>query len=146
MRWIATRSYAIYLLHTLILYRVYENTVGSFGKTGAVLAFLLVTALASEVLYRFVEVPAALVGDLAARIWSTGRRPPEPSAAPIRRGGGIDRGRRPTARNIGACPGTTTSSASVGARSQLITADEALPGRARSRCRCPTHTSSTATR
>ncbi|WP_124392088.1 acyltransferase [Rhodococcus wratislaviensis] len=58
VRWTATRSYAIYLVHTLILYRVYEHTVGSFGETGAVIAFLVVTALVSEALYRWVEVPA----------------------------------------------------------------------------------------
>ncbi len=28
--------YAIYLVHTLILYRVYENAVGPLGRTGAV--------------------------------------------------------------------------------------------------------------
>lgn len=59
VHWTATRSYAIYLVHTLILYRVYENTVGPLGRTGAVIAFLLVTAAVSEVLYRWVEVPAA---------------------------------------------------------------------------------------
>ncbi|RZK95289.1 MAG: acyltransferase [Rhodococcus sp. (in: high G+C Gram-positive bacteria)] len=58
VRWTATRSYAIYLVHTLILYRVYEHTVGSFGETGAVIAFLVVTALVAEALYRWVEVPA----------------------------------------------------------------------------------------
>lgn len=57
MRWTATRSYAIYLVHTLILYRVYEHTVGSFGETGAVIAFLVVTALVSEAMYRWVESP-----------------------------------------------------------------------------------------
>ncbi|MBC2641369.1 MULTISPECIES: acyltransferase [unclassified Rhodococcus (in: high G+C Gram-positive bacteria)] len=58
VRWTATRSYAIYLVHTLILYRVYEHTVGAFGETGAVVAFLVVTALVAEGLYRWVEVPA----------------------------------------------------------------------------------------
>lgn len=56
--WTATRSFAIYLVHTLVLYRVYENTVGHLGPTGAVLAFVVVCALVSEALYRFVEVPA----------------------------------------------------------------------------------------
>ena len=56
--WTATRSFAIYLVHTLVLYRVYENTVGYVGRTGAVLAFVVVCALVSEALYRFVEVPA----------------------------------------------------------------------------------------
>lgn len=59
IRWTATRSYAIYLVHTLLLYRVYENTVGTLGRTGAVIAFLVVTAAVSEALYRWVEVPAA---------------------------------------------------------------------------------------
>ncbi|PTR22525.1 peptidoglycan/LPS O-acetylase OafA/YrhL [Rhodococcus sp. OK519] len=73
IRWTATRSYAIYLVHTLILYRVYENAVGPLGRTGAVVVFLVVTALVSEVLYRWVEVPAAR--------WLTGRtRRPDSSA------------------------------------------------------------------
>lgn len=59
VRWTATRSYAIYLVHTLILYRVYENAVGPFGRTGAIVAFLIATAIVSEVLYRWVELPAA---------------------------------------------------------------------------------------
>ncbi|QCQ94054.1 acyltransferase family protein [Rhodococcus sp. SGAir0479] len=71
VRWTATRSYAIYLVHTLILYRVYENTVGSLGRTGAVLVFLAVTAAVSELLYRGVEVPAARW--IAGRTRSIGR-------------------------------------------------------------------------
>ncbi|QTJ66587.1 acyltransferase [Rhodococcus sp. ZPP] len=59
VRWTATRSYAIYLVHTLVLYRVYEHTVGHFGATGAIVVFLLVTALISEALYRWVELPAS---------------------------------------------------------------------------------------
>lgn len=118
VRWVATRSYAIYLLHTLILYRVYELTVGHVGKTGAVLAFLLVTALASEAMYRFVEVPGGRwVGDLAARIWgprsaTAAAAGPEPSAGLESSVGGESSGdARPTASNIAACPGMTTSSA-----------------------------------
>ncbi|RVW02555.1 acyltransferase family protein [Rhodococcus spongiicola] len=85
IRWTATRSYAIYLVHTLILYRVYENAVGPFGPTGAVIAFLIVTAGVSEVLYRWVEVPAARW--LSARTRGIGQRPaktpePEPSRTP----------------------------------------------------------------
>ncbi|MGF7124838.1 acyltransferase family protein [Rhodococcus sp. BE178] len=91
IRWTATRSYAIYLVHTLILYRVYENAVGPLGRTGAVIAFLAVTALVSEVLYRWVEVPAARW--LSSRTSRIGRKatpseppkppePPEPTGAP----------------------------------------------------------------
>lgn len=59
VRWTATRSYAIYLVHTLVLYRVYDLAVDHLGTTGAMLTFLLVTAAISEALYRGVEVPAA---------------------------------------------------------------------------------------
>ncbi|MFC4606160.1 acyltransferase family protein [Rhodococcus kronopolitis] len=121
VRWVATRSYAIYLLHTLILYRVFQLTVDSVGTTGAVLAFLVVTAAASELMYRFVEVPGGrLVGDLAARIWS--REPtdppapavPDPAAAAGPEGWtGVESAvvvdRSP--RSIEECPGMTTSSA-----------------------------------
>ncbi|QNG20877.1 acyltransferase [Rhodococcus triatomae] len=58
VRWTSQRSFAIYLIHTLVLYRVYENTVGFVGPTGAVVAFLLVTAVVADVMYRWVEVPA----------------------------------------------------------------------------------------
>ncbi len=72
LHWTATRSYAIYLVHTLVLYRVYENTVAHLGRTGAVLAFLVVCAAVSELLYRGVEVPAAR--------WISARwLPPRPS-------------------------------------------------------------------
>ncbi|ORI25146.1 acyltransferase [Rhodococcus sp. 1168] len=59
VRWTSTRSYAIYLVHTLILYRVYENVVPLTGPTGAVIVFVGVTAVVSEMVYRWVEVPAA---------------------------------------------------------------------------------------
>ena len=59
VRWIATRSYAIYLLQTLVLYRVYDETVQVVGKTGAIVAFLVVTGLVSEAGYRWIEVPCA---------------------------------------------------------------------------------------
>jgi peptidoglycan/LPS O-acetylase OafA/YrhL len=58
VHWVGTRSYAIYLLHTLILYRVFEFCAGWLGTTGAIIAFLAVTAVASEVAFRVVEVPA----------------------------------------------------------------------------------------
>ena len=79
VRWTATRSYAIYLVHTLILYRVYEHTVGPLGRTGAVIAFLIVTAAVSEVLYRWVEVPAGRW--LAAHTGRIGREPRESALA-----------------------------------------------------------------
>ena len=69
VRWTGTRSYAIYLLHTLILYRAYDLAVGALGKTGAVIVFLAATAVASELLYKLVEVPAGRwIGSLASRV------------------------------------------------------------------------------
>ena len=69
VRWVGTRSYAIYLLHTLILYRAYDWSVGLFGQSGAVVVFLVVTAVASELLYRAVEVPAGRwIGAVSDRI------------------------------------------------------------------------------
>ncbi len=58
VRWLGTRSYPIYLVHTLILYRVYDRTVGLLGPTGAVALYLVVTALVAEAAYRWIEVPA----------------------------------------------------------------------------------------
>ncbi len=57
--WVATRSYCIYLTHTLVMYRIYENTVGTVGTTAAVALLVLGCGLVAEVLYRSVEVPAA---------------------------------------------------------------------------------------
>jgi peptidoglycan/LPS O-acetylase OafA/YrhL len=73
VRWLATRSYAIYLLHTLILYRAYDLTVDYVGKTAAIGVFLLVTAAAAELLYRAVEVPAGRW--ISARSARMGRSP-----------------------------------------------------------------------
>ncbi|MGW0040831.1 acyltransferase family protein [Rhodococcus sp. NPDC003348] len=89
IRWTGTRSYAIYLLHTLILYRAYDWTVGLFGKTGAVLVFLAVTAAAAELLYRAVEVPAGRwVGSVASRV---GAPKPAPAQAVRAESDGADR-------------------------------------------------------
>ncbi len=77
--WTATRSFAIYLVHTLVLYRVYENTVGHLGRTGAVLAFAVVCGLVSEALYRFVEVPA---GRWITTGGSSAHRRPVPPSRP----------------------------------------------------------------
>nr|WP_305093369.1 acyltransferase [Prescottella sp. R16] len=79
VRWTATRSYAIYLVHTLILYRVYENTVDLLGRTGAIIAFLIVTAAVSDAVYRWIEVPAARwIGERTRNIG----RDREPAASP----------------------------------------------------------------
>ncbi|NLU63810.1 acyltransferase [Rhodococcus sp. HNM0563] len=59
VHWVSTRSYAIYLVHTLVMYRIYENTVGFVGMTGAVICLIIGVALVSELVYRGVEVPAA---------------------------------------------------------------------------------------
>ncbi len=59
VNWVATRSYAIYLTHTLVMYRIYENTVGVVGQTGAIVCLLIGCGLVAEVVYRAVEVPAA---------------------------------------------------------------------------------------
>ncbi|QBJ96657.1 acyltransferase [Rhodococcus sp. ABRD24] len=79
IRWTASRSYAIYLVHTLILYRVYEHAVVPFGRTGAVVVFLIATAAVSEMLYRWVEVPGARW--ISARVARIGGRtePTEPT-------------------------------------------------------------------
>jgi peptidoglycan/LPS O-acetylase OafA/YrhL len=57
--WIGTRSYAIYLIHTLVLYRIYAAVEPHFGPTAAVLAFLTGTAALAEIIYRWIELPAA---------------------------------------------------------------------------------------
>lgn len=57
--WIGTRSYAIYLIHTLVLYRIYENVEPHLGPSIAVLVFLAGTAALAEIMYRWIELPAA---------------------------------------------------------------------------------------
>ena len=59
VKWLSTRSYVIYLVHTLILYRVVENTVLYVGPTLAFALFLLATAAVAEIGYRWVELPGA---------------------------------------------------------------------------------------
>jgi peptidoglycan/LPS O-acetylase OafA/YrhL len=75
--WMATRSYTIYLLHTLVLYRIYALLAPHVGSTVAVAVFLLITGLVADAVYRWVEVPAARW--ITAR-WS-GRRPAVTAAA-----------------------------------------------------------------
>ncbi|MFF0816362.1 acyltransferase family protein [Rhodococcus sp. NPDC003318] len=80
VRWTGTRSYAIYLLHTLILYRAYDWTVALVGKTGAVVVFLTATAIAAELLYRGIEVPMGRwIGSVASRIGAPPPRERDPS-------------------------------------------------------------------
>lgn len=59
IRWIGTRSYAIYLIHTLVLYRIYATVEPHLGPSAAVLAFLAGTAFLAEIMYRWIELPAA---------------------------------------------------------------------------------------
>jgi len=59
VEWVATRSYCIYLTHTLVMYRIYENTVEIVGMTGAIVLVILGCGLVAEVFYRGIEVPAA---------------------------------------------------------------------------------------
>lgn len=59
VHWLGTRSYAIYLLHTLVLYRTYNLVEPSLGTSAAVIVFLAVTAALAEITYRWVEQPAA---------------------------------------------------------------------------------------
>ncbi|MGV8872513.1 MAG: acyltransferase family protein [Rhodococcus sp. (in: high G+C Gram-positive bacteria)] len=59
IHWLGTRSYAIYLLHTLVLYRTYNLIEPHLGTSAAVLAFLAITAILADIVYRCVEQPAA---------------------------------------------------------------------------------------
>ncbi|KQU54020.1 acyltransferase [Rhodococcus sp. Leaf278] len=59
VHWIGTRSYAIYLIHTLVLYRIYATVEPHLGPSAAVLAFLAGTAVLAEIMYRWIELPAA---------------------------------------------------------------------------------------
>ncbi|MGU3437373.1 acyltransferase family protein [Actinomycetes bacterium M1A6_2h] len=71
VHWMATRSYTIYLVHTLVLYRIYALIAPHAGSTVAVAVFLVITGLIADALYRWIEVPAARW--ITAR-WA-GRRP-----------------------------------------------------------------------
>lgn len=70
VHWLATRSYTIYLVHTLVLYKVYLLVEPHLGATVAVVVFAVVTGVVSDVMYRYVETPAAR---WISRHWS-GRR------------------------------------------------------------------------
>lgn len=84
VKWVASRSYAIYLTHTLVMYRIYENTVDLVGTTGAIVLLLIGCGLVAEVVYRTVEVPAARwisARWLAPERAATGRAVPAPTRA-----------------------------------------------------------------
>ncbi|MGB6179720.1 MAG: acyltransferase [Rhodococcus sp. (in: high G+C Gram-positive bacteria)] len=76
VHWMATRSYTIYLVHTLVLYRIYSLVEPHLGPTAAVAVFAAVTFVLSDVIYRYVETPAAR---WIASHWS-GSRPVTPPA------------------------------------------------------------------
>lgn len=59
VHWLATRSYTVYLVHTLVLYRVYSLVEPHLGPTAAVAVFLVVTGVISDLVYRYVETPAS---------------------------------------------------------------------------------------
>ncbi|WP_084611762.1 acyltransferase family protein [Tomitella biformata] len=58
VHWLSSRSFGIYLLHTLMLYSIFNFTEPYLGTTGAVLAFLLVLFVLVEAFYRWIEQPA----------------------------------------------------------------------------------------
>ena len=58
VRWLSTRSYGIYLIHTLVLYSVFNFSAPHVGTTGGVVAFLVVLFVFVEVFYRWIEQPA----------------------------------------------------------------------------------------
>lgn len=96
VHWLSSRSYGVYLLHTLILYRLYNYTEPYVGKTGAVLAFLVVLVAVVEVFHRLVEKPAGRwIGEKTKNIGAPRKVPavveavsepvdPEREPAPVR--------------------------------------------------------------
>lgn len=58
VHWLSSRSYGIYLLHTLMLYSIFNFAEPYLGTTGAVVAFLIVLFVAVEGFYRWIEQPA----------------------------------------------------------------------------------------
>lgn len=58
VHWLSSRSFGIYLLHTLMLYSIFNWAAPHVGTTGAVIVFLVALFLAVEVFYRLVEQPA----------------------------------------------------------------------------------------
>lgn len=82
VRWLSTRSYGIYLLHTLMLYSIYNLAAPYVGKTGAVIVFLGALFIAVEVFYRWIEQPAGRwVGRKAKSIGSKGKKVPDDALA-----------------------------------------------------------------
>ena len=82
VHWLSSRSYGIYLLHTLLLYSIYNLAEPHVGTTGAVLAFLLALFLAVEAFYRWFEQPAGRwVGRMTKSIGEKKKAPKVPAVA-----------------------------------------------------------------
>lgn len=82
VRWLSSRSYGIYLLHTLMLYSIYNFAAPYVGKTGAVIVFLCALFLAVEVFYRWIEQPAGRwVGRRTRKIGEKGKAVTDASLA-----------------------------------------------------------------
>jgi peptidoglycan/LPS O-acetylase OafA/YrhL len=82
LRFLADRSYSLYLLHSVVAFTVLDLLTPSLGFVVALAAALLATFAVVELSYRFVELPAQR---LARRIWrrrSGHRDPPGRTAAP----------------------------------------------------------------
>lgn len=80
VHWLATRSYTIYLVHTLVLYRIYEWVEPHLGPTAAVAVFALVVGILSDVVYRYVETPASAW--IAKRFAGSGTPAADPKVTP----------------------------------------------------------------
>jgi peptidoglycan/LPS O-acetylase OafA/YrhL len=83
LRWVGTRSYSIYLWHWPIFALTRPGLDVPFEAPATLAIRLVVTALAAEISYRFVEMPirAGAVG----RIWRWVRSPAPVAQTPIRR-------------------------------------------------------------
>lgn len=80
VHWLATRSYTIYLVHTLVLYRIYEWVEPHLGPTVAVAVFALVVGMLSDLVYRYVETPASAW--IAKRFAGSGSPGADPKVTP----------------------------------------------------------------
>lgn len=84
VHWLSSRSFGIYLLHTLMLYSIFNWAAPHVGTTGAVVVFLIALFLAVEAFYRWIEQPAGRwVGRKTRNIGEkTGKRAGEKKAEP----------------------------------------------------------------